>query len=97
MNRKWIGQEIRRLRKDKKLTGVALAQLLGITSQAIYQYELGKREIPTLYLVVILMSFMDKKDFFRWINQVPGISRTEIRQIVIITNHLERSFVGKES
>ena len=50
---KIIGEQVRNLRKQKKMTMKELGQKLGVSEQAISQYELGKRKLtPELLLKI---------------------------------------------
>lgn len=53
MQSKKLGEKLRELRKEKGYSLQNLADLLGLSPQAISQYELNKRDIPTLTLCAI--------------------------------------------
>ena len=56
---KWnLAQNIRRFRKERKLTQERLAEVMGVTMGAVYKWESGQ-SVPELNLIVELADFFD--------------------------------------
>lgn len=53
-----FGKKLRSLREEKRLSQVELSKKLNITSQALSQYELGKR-IPDAEMIIRIADFFD--------------------------------------
>lgn len=53
-----FGKKLRSLRQEKKLSQVELSKKLNVTSQALSQYELGKR-IPDAEMIIRIADFFD--------------------------------------
>ena len=58
MNDLWLGQRIRALRKNKRITQGDLSKALGITPQAISKWERGQA-LPELPLLPLLADLLD--------------------------------------
>ena len=53
-----FGKKLRSLREEKRLSQVELSKKLNVTSQALSQYELGKR-IPDAEMIIRIADFFD--------------------------------------
>lgn len=71
-----IGQIIRKIRKDREITMKQLAELTGVSEQAISQYELGKRKISSELIKLIAAALAVP----------PRLLLTDINDIVDIEN-----------
>lgn len=60
-----LGEKIRRLRQDKGLTQVDIANELGLHKTAIYKYEKGVNKISIKHFIQIseLLGISDYKEF----------------------------------
>ncbi len=67
MDQKRIGAFIARCRKEKNLTQMQLAELLGITNQAVSKWENG-RGMPEVSLSLLILS--PPYSFFHYITKI---------------------------
>ena len=56
-------QRLRDLREDKDLNQTDIAQLLGIDQRVYSNYEIGKREIPTRFVVTLAKFYKTSTDY----------------------------------
>ena len=56
-------QRLRDLREDKDLNQTDIAKLLGIDHRVYSNYEIGKREIPTRFVVTLAKFYKTSTDY----------------------------------
>lgn len=56
-------QRLRDLREDKDLNQTDIAKLLGIDQRVYSNYEIGKREIPTRFVVTLAKFYKTSTDY----------------------------------
>lgn len=56
-------QRMRDLREDKDLNQTDIAKLLGIDQRVYSNYEIGKREIPTRFVVTLAKFYKTSTDY----------------------------------
>ena len=56
-------QRLRDLREDKDLNQTDIAKLLGIDPRVYSNYEIGKREIPTRFVVTLAKLYKTSTDY----------------------------------
>lgn len=56
-------QRLRDLREDKDLNQTDIAKLLGIDQRVYSNYEIGKREIPTRFVVSLAKFYKTSTDY----------------------------------
>ena len=83
-----IGVKIRKLRKDKNISQEELANKIDISTQALYNYETEKRQIPIDILSKIAKYFeVPIENFFNdSFNEFNSISNKKMKKIPILSN-----------
>ncbi|WP_196486370.1 helix-turn-helix transcriptional regulator [Burkholderia cepacia] len=70
-----LGERMARLRKERSITQVQIAQILGITQQTYQSYEVGRRRLPVSLLPAIARALsVSLEDLF---GESDGLARSK--------------------
>ncbi len=89
-----FGERLKKLRVERKLTQIQLAQMIGVAVSAISSYEVGNRYPSYDVLISIARIFHVSTDYLLGLDPVPtidvsGLSENEISIILQMINLLK--------
>lgn len=76
-----MGRNLKELMKKKNISREDLADMLGISPDTVYRYEIGKIPIKHDYIVELCQKFKLKTDYFYYSDDVFGnLDEKEVRE-----------------